>query len=233
MPLHFSRDLTLIFSYAPSIRHAFPELATRVLLLEGLIPEPPPTEAVASFVEFAKQRIALTGESSLPEIQAWRRAFSKMGLRPTQYRCGSEALLRRLRKEGDLPSIHPLIDLCNAVSVAFATPIAVIDLSKINGNLQVRHAIGTETYESFTGEVEQPEVGEIIFVDDIQCAHARRWSNRQSRHSAVNTKTTSALIVAEAMHDTAETDVDRLMMTLRMTLLTLWPSTSITEVLVS
>jgi DNA/RNA-binding domain of Phe-tRNA-synthetase-like protein len=37
-----------------------------------------------------------------------------MGLKPTQYRCAPEALLRRLRKEGTLPPLHPLVDLCNA-----------------------------------------------------------------------------------------------------------------------
>jgi DNA/RNA-binding domain of Phe-tRNA-synthetase-like protein len=39
-------------------------------------------------------------------------------MKPTQYRCASEALLRRFRKEGALPRIHPLRDLCNAVSLA-------------------------------------------------------------------------------------------------------------------
>src|SRR5215471_7162093 len=35
-------------------------------------------------------------ESELPEVQAWRRIFSRMGLKPTQYGCGSESLLRRI-----------------------------------------------------------------------------------------------------------------------------------------
>ncbi|HEY3906880.1 MAG TPA: hypothetical protein VGM14_23450 [Streptosporangiaceae bacterium] len=29
------------------------------------------------------------------------------GLKPTQYRCASESLLRRFRKEGSLPNLHP------------------------------------------------------------------------------------------------------------------------------
>jgi DNA/RNA-binding domain of Phe-tRNA-synthetase-like protein len=219
----------LLFSYAPCIHRDFPELATRMLRLQGPTPAAPVAEPVAQFIALAKQRIALSAESDLPEIQAWRRAFGKMGLKPTQYRCASEALLRRLRKEGDLPSVHPLVDLCNAVSVAFAIPIAAIDLDRVDGNLQVRPAIGTETYETFAGDIEHPEVGEIIFADDGQRAHARRWANRQSGHSAVMGRTANALIVAEAMHDTAEADVARLIATLRTTISTLWPSASITE----
>lgn len=219
----------MLFSYASSISRDFPELATRVLRLEALTPAAPAAMSVAHFVALARQRIALTTESDLPEIQAWRRAFAKMGLKPTQYRCASEALLRRLRKEGDLPSVHPLVDLCNAVSVAFAIPIAAIDLDRIGGNLQVRPAVGTETYETFAGDIERPEVGEVIFADDSHRAHARRWTNRQSGHSAITGKTTNALIVVEAMHETAGEDVARLTATLRKTISGLWPTASTTE----
>lgn len=219
----------MLFFYAPCIPRDFPELATRVLCVEGLTPAAPVAEHVARFVALAKQRIAPSTESDLLEIQAWRRAFGKMGLKPTQYRCASETLLRRLRKEGDLPSVHPLVDLCNAVSAAFAIPIAAIDIDRIDGNLQVRPAIGTETYETFAGDIEHPEVGEIIFADEGHRAHARRWANRQSGHSAVMSRTTNALIVAEAMHSTAEADVTQLITTLQTTISTLWPSASITE----
>lgn len=223
----------MLFSYAPSIHRDFPELATRVLRLEGVAPAAPAADPVARFVALAKQRIALSTESDLAEIQAWRRAFGKMGLKPTQYRCASEALLRRLRKEGNLPSVHPLVDLCNAVSVAFAIPIAAIALDRIDGDLLVRPAIGTEIFETFAGDIEHPEAGEIIFVDDSDRAHARRWANCQSGHSAVMDRTTHALIVAEAMHDTAATDVARLIATLRTTISALWPCATLTEMQVT
>ncbi len=223
----------MLFSYAPCIHRDFPELASRVLRLEGLTPVAPVAETVAPLVALAKQRIAVSTESDLLEIQAWRRAFGKMGLKPTQYRCASEALLRRLRKDGNLPSVHSLVDLCNAVSVAFAIPIAAIDLDRIDGDLQVRPAIGTETYETFAGDIEHPEVGEIIFADDSNRAHARRWTNRQSGHSAVMGRTADALIVAEAMHDTAEADLAQLVTMFQTTVSALWPSASITQVLVS
>ena len=222
----------MLFSYAPCIHRDFPDLATRVLRLEGLTPVASVAETVAPLIALAKQRIAVSTESDLPEIQAWRRAFGKMGLKPTQYRCASEALLRRLRKDGELPTVHSLVDLCNAVSVAFAIPIAAIDLDKIDGDLQVRPAIGTETYETFAGDIEHLEAGEIIFADDSNRAHARRWTNRQSGHSAVMGGTRDALIVAEAMHDTAEADLTRLITMLRATISALWPSASITQVLV-
>ncbi|KFZ77935.1 tRNA synthetase subunit beta [Amycolatopsis sp. MJM2582] len=189
----------------PDIRSAHPGLAVGTLQATGITPELPVD--LEKFVARATRRLADGPESEFPEIQAWRRAFAKMGLKPTQYRCASESLLRRLRKEGTLPRIHPVIDLCNAVSVAYAIPVAVLDIAKISGSLEVRHARGDEKYVTFTGTVEQPNPGEVIFADEDGQAHARRWTNRQSGHSAVSATTSDVLIVSEGLHATAAEDV--------------------------
>lgn len=218
------------FSYAPAISHDFPELATQVLRVHGVTAGVCASAEVAPFLDQARQRLAQAPESELPEIQAWRRGFGRMGLKPTQYRCAAEALLRRLRKEGGLPSLHPLVDLCNAASVAFAIPVAVLDLDRIGGGLQVRPALGTETYETLSGDMEHPEPGEIIFADAAGRAHARRWCNRQSGHSAVKEHTADALIVAEALHATAPADTERLMARLEAAVSALWPATRVCRV---
>lgn len=189
----------------PEIRAAHPGLAVGTLRATGVSPEMPVD--LEKFLARATRRLADGPESEFPEIQAWRRAFAKMGLKPTQYRCASESLLRRLRKEGTLPRIHPVIDLCNAVSVAYAIPVAVLDVAKISGSLEVRPARGDEKYVTFAGTVEQPNPGEVIFADEDGQAHARRWTNRQSGHSAVSATTSDVLIVSEGLHATATEDV--------------------------
>ena len=151
-----------------------------------------------------------------------------MGLKPTQYRCASESLLRRYRKEGSLPALHPLIDLCNAASLAFAIPVAVFDTARIAGAMTVRPAEGDETYETFGGEIENPEPGEVIFADEVGRAHARRWCNRQSGWSAVRSDTARALVVAEALHETADADIAALMSSLTEALTAIYPAAAIT-----
>ncbi len=192
------------------IRADFPTLAVGKLSATGITTSVSVDSAVEKFVALAGRRLADGPESEFPEIQAWRRAFAKMGVKPTQYRCASESLLRRLRKEGTLPRIHPVIDLCNAVSVAFAIPVAVLDVAKIAGSLEVRYARGDEKYVTFGGTVEHPNPGEVIFADEDGQAHARRWTNRQSGYSAVSDSTSDVLIVTEALHATGPQDVGRL-----------------------
>jgi DNA/RNA-binding domain of Phe-tRNA-synthetase-like protein len=215
----------MYFQHAEAIRSAFPGLAAMAITTAGITPDADVDEQVARFTAIAKSRLAGGTESDLPEIKAWRQAFSKMGLKPTQYRCASEALLRRLRKEGELPRIHPLIDLCNAVSVAYAIPVAALDLDRISGDLEVRQATGEEVYDTFGGTTENPEPGEVVFADTAGRSHARRWTNRQSGLSAVRPETSRVLIVAEALHESASEDIAALMKALVDELAAVWETT--------
>jgi DNA/RNA-binding domain of Phe-tRNA-synthetase-like protein len=211
------------FQHSADIWRDFPELVPGVLHVEGITGTASVARPVATFSGIARSRLAAAPEGELPEVQAWRRAFSRMGLKPTQYRCASESLLRRFRKDGSLPPIHPVVDLCNALSLAFAIPVAVFDLAAIAEHLEVRYAAGDETYLTFSGEMETPEPREVIFADGARRAHARRWTNRQSAWSAVRETTTAVLIVAEAMHDGGPADVGRLVAALAAELGAAWP----------
>lgn len=220
------------FSHHPALWAQYPELACGVLSARGLHRNVDAEPAIARFEARARERLALAGsESELAQIQAWRRAFQRMGLKPTQYRCAAESLLRRLRKEDALPRIHPLIDLCNAISTAYAIPVAVLDLQRVTGDLQVRHAEGTESYLSFGGETEHPDAGEVTFVDDTGQSHARRWTHRQSGLSAMRDETSDVLIVAEAMHPGGADDVAKLVAETAQCLREIWGVEARTQLL--
>ena len=211
------------FQHSGDIWRDFPQLVPGVLYVSGVTGDAAAGPAADRFAAMAKSRLAaVSAESELPEIQAWRRAFAAMGLKPTQYRCASESLLRRFRLQGSLPGLHPLVDLCNAVSLAFAIPVAAFDAGAITGPLEVRYAAGDEKYLTFAGEVEHPAAGEVIFADGAGHAHARRWTNRQSGRSAVRDSTATALIVAEALHDEAPRDVAELVAVLAAELAAVW-----------
>lgn len=219
------------FSHSPEVWRDFPGLAAGVLAADGISADVSVTGRVAPFHDVARSRLAVSPESEFPEIQAWRRAFSAMGLKPTQYRCAAESLLRRFRKEDSLPSIHPLIDLCNAVSLAYAVPIAVFDVAHVAEFLEVRRATGTEKYVTFAGSEEHPEPGEIVFTDASGSAHARRWTNRQAATSAIRPDSSTVLIVAEALHPSARQDVDAVVTALADELAAVWPTSAKTAVL--
>ena len=219
------------FRHSGEIWRDFPELVPGVVFADGITGDVAVSDRVDRFTDIARSRLAGVTESELPEIQAWRRVFARMGLKPTQYRCASEALLRRFRKDGTLPRLHPLVDVCNAVSLAFAVPVAVFDVAKITGRLEVRYAAGDEDYLTFSGQTEHPGPREVIFADQARQVHARRWTNRQSGLSAVQAATGSALIVAEAMHDSASSEVPGLIAAVAAELNAIWSITPVAAVL--
>jgi DNA/RNA-binding domain of Phe-tRNA-synthetase-like protein len=129
-------------------------------------------------------------------------------VKPTQYRSAAEALLRRLTKAGDIPSINLLVDLASLVSIRHRLPVAVFDQEAVIGVTTVRFATGDERFTDLGSDsVSNPEPGEVIFVDDDGSVSARRWCWRQSAQSAASESTSQALITVEGHHDGAEVDV--------------------------
>jgi DNA/RNA-binding domain of Phe-tRNA-synthetase-like protein len=212
----------LYFRHVPEIWQRFPQLVPGLLVLKGIHPDADGGRTIQRWYNRALKRLEDQSEGQMPEVAAWRRVYSQMGLKPTKYRSASEALLRRFRREHDLPRLHPLVDLCNAVSLAYALPVAVFDLEKIKDFIEVRTAAGTEQYLSFQEEIEQPEAGEIIFADAAGHAHARRWTFRQSRRSVVESGTAKVLIVSEGVHQRAGEDVNSLLEELGEAIAELW-----------
>jgi DNA/RNA-binding domain of Phe-tRNA-synthetase-like protein len=203
--------MTQPFAYDPAITDRFPAIRAGVVSASGLSNGPSPEELAEKYrgeQAAALERLATTPISEIPSIRAWRRAFSAFGVKPTQYRSAAEALLRRLDKSGDIPSINTLVDIGNLISITYAVPVAVLDRSSLTGSVTVRFATGTERFTDLgSGEEQHPEPGEVIFVDDADHVTARRWCWRQSAPSATGAVTTAALFTIEALHDDAGDDI--------------------------
>ena len=112
-----------LFQYDSTVLDRFPEIVGGVIWARDLRGGPTPAPLQDAF--FAEQRAVLerigqTPLSEIPSLAAWRRVFSGFGVKPTQYRSAAEALLRRLTKHGDIPSLNALVDLGNLVSIRCA-----------------------------------------------------------------------------------------------------------------
>jgi DNA/RNA-binding domain of Phe-tRNA-synthetase-like protein len=199
------------FRYSDAVLARYPSVVGGVLLASGLTNGPAPDalrEAYAAEQRAALRRISDTPLSQIPSLSAWRSVFRSFGVDPTQYRSAAEALLRRLTKKGDVPSISTLVDIGNLVSIRYALPVALFDTRALAGPLTVCFGDGSERYTTLgEAEVEHPTPGEVIFADETGMVHARRWCFRQSDDSAVRDDTTEALVTVEAHHAGAHGDV--------------------------
>jgi DNA/RNA-binding domain of Phe-tRNA-synthetase-like protein len=208
--LEAKRGDVMHFRYHQTIIEKYPALRGGVILAQGLRNGPTPPELRTRYQAEQLAVKSHLGDSlaEIPALAAWRRVFSSFGVKPTQYRSAAEALLRRLSKEGDIPCINCLVDLGNLVSIRYALPVAIFDTQAIAGAMTVCFAAGHERFTPLGAtEVENPEPGEVIFVDEAGCVSARRWCWRQSHQSAATTATTAAIITVEGHHADAASAV--------------------------
>src|SRR6266849_8068099 len=201
-----------VFQYHPDILARYPAVVGGVILAQGMTNGPTPTSLQAMYQaeqQATLQRIGNTPLSQITSLAAWRNAMRGFGVDPTQYRSAAEALLRRLTKKGDIPSINLLVDLGNLVSIRYALPVAVFDTSFLNGAVTVHFADGSERYTTLgQDELEHPEPGEVVFSDGTKLVIGSRWCWRQSDQSAAQQETTQAIITVEAHHAEGKQDVD-------------------------
>ncbi|GAB4527614.1 MAG: hypothetical protein OHK0046_45580 [Anaerolineae bacterium] len=201
-----------IFQYAPEIIERFPNTVGGVIIgqnvrnaahLETL------QQAFQDEQDKVKTRLGDTPLSEIATLAAWRGVFRGFGTDPTKYRSAPEALLRRLTKKDDLPSINALVDIGNLISIRYALPVCVIDRDQIAGGITVHFADGTEAYtELHSDEIIYPEVGEVIFTDARKEVFARRWCWRQSMQSTAQVGTTQVVVTIEAQHEHGHRDIN-------------------------
>lgn len=225
------------FRYDPRIIERFPAVVVGVIHATGVHNDPTPPRLAAAFHDetvAVRARLGETALSELPALAAWRRVFRAFGVDPTQYRSAAEALLRRLTKQGELPSIGTLVDLANLVSIRYALPVAVFDQRGISGGTIVRFARGDEPWVDLgSSQTEHPEPGEVIFADEADVVSARRWCWRQSAGSAARADTTEILVTVEGHHETADHDVTAALADLEALLVTHAPPATLRSAVLS
>ena len=138
-----------MFAYDAAVIEHYPTIRAGVIHATGLTNGPSPPELLDEYLaeqRAASERLNATAIADLPSIAAWRRAFTRFGAKPTQHRNAAEALLRRLAKHGDIPTINTLVDIGNLVSIRYAMPVAVFDRANVAGPTTVRFATGAELF---------------------------------------------------------------------------------------
>lgn len=80
-------------------------------------------------------------ETQLLHIERYKAAIQNFGRNPNRYRISSDALLRRCKKDGSVPPIHPMVDANNILSLATGWPVGCYDPRGLRGK-NLRHRLG-------------------------------------------------------------------------------------------
>ena len=150
--------------------------------------------------ERVRERLAGVQISEHPHIAPWREAYRKFGAKPKDHPSSIENLVRRALKGQPLPSINPLVDLYNTVSLRHLVPAGGEDLDRIEGDVRLTIAAADEPAIFLLGEIEAraPKPGEVIYRDDAG-AICRRWNWKEADRTKLTAATRNAVLVIEGL----------------------------------
>jgi DNA/RNA-binding domain of Phe-tRNA-synthetase-like protein len=96
---------------------------------------------------------------------AVRRMYKRVGLDPTKTRPSSDALLRRVRKGGELPRVNSLVDVINWCSLESQLPFGLYDADQISGDVGLRLGRAGEQYAGIRKD-DVHVAGRLTLADD-------------------------------------------------------------------
>lgn len=181
----------------------FPGVLVGCVEARGLDNRTPRLELVAALrraESAARERLGSGPLAEHERIAPWRAAYRAFGAKPSKYRSSLESLLRRVASGQALPTVNPLVDLYNRVSLDHLLPAGGEDLGAIVGTVRLRLAGEDEPAVELLGDPEpkRPEPGEVVYADDVGTV-CRRWNWREAARTRLTPDTRDALLVLEAL----------------------------------
>lgn len=196
----------------PAVLERFSGYTAAVVYAHGLDNGGSDAES-ASWLRDAEARVraaVVEPASAHPHLAAWRSAFSAFGAKPSKFLCSAEALVKRVLKGEEIPPINRVVDAYNAVSLRHVLPAGGEDLDRLESDLTLAFADGSEPFDLLSGDgtPEHPDRGEVVWKDSagVTC---RRWNWRQCRRTRLVPETKNAYFVIDRLAPYPRTILER------------------------
>ena len=147
--------------------------------------DPRPQVLLQQSITAIEEKFAAAKAKETAEIAPYRDAFQKLGINPNKFMSSIEAIASRIEKKKGFPSINPVVDLGNAMSIKYLLPMGAHDIDAASGDIQVRFSRQGDQFTPF-GETmaEILDAGELIYSAGER-VKTRRWIWRQSEEGKV------------------------------------------------
>ncbi|HLC75986.1 MAG TPA: phenylalanine--tRNA ligase beta subunit-related protein [Candidatus Peribacterales bacterium] len=133
-----------------------------------------------------------------PKLKVLQEVHQAFGSNPNKFPPSVQALVKRVLKGGQLPTINPLVDLYNVISLKYLLCAGGEDTDQCIGDIHLTYATGNEEFIGL-GETENdpPDAGEVIYCDDkgVIC---RKFNWREGDRTKLTEKTRNCVLVIEA-----------------------------------
>ena len=199
-------------SISPDVYEIFPDLAVGTITakeIDNTVSTPKITQMLRD--EEEKIRSSLDPETfkEHPNIAAMQEVHRSFGNNPNKFPPSIQALVKRILKGGELPSINPIVDIYNIISLRYIVCAGAEDLDACEGEVILAFADGTEEFVPL-GETENdtPKPGELVYKDSkgVIC---RKLNWREGDRTKITEGTKNALIVIEGFPPFAREELEK------------------------
>lgn len=171
----------MFFRIEKSVLNAGSGVYTGVVIASGLNNKdanPRVSELFNNQIEKTDKELEGKNIKELQELDEYRNAMKSFGINPSKYPCSIEAILTRIAKKHEFPSVSPVVDLGNYISIKYKLPVGVHDINTMDDDLEVRLSVESDCIEDNMVNGEELKVGEPVYAvnDSIR---TRKWLWRQ------------------------------------------------------
>jgi DNA/RNA-binding domain of Phe-tRNA-synthetase-like protein len=207
----------MFFSIQKELFDILPDLTIGVVVAKGVDNSHPSKEIddlLTQAVEEVKKNFIGDKAQEHPRIKPWRTAFSKLGISGSKFPSSIESMARRVLKGDPFPTINPLVDLYNSISLRFLVPMGGHDLDTLEGNIYLRFAEGWEPFTPMGGgETMTVPKGELVYRDDREVL-TRNWVWRQCEKDKTTEKTKNIFIPIDVLGEVGRGRADEIILEL-------------------
>jgi len=138
-----------------------------------------------------------------PVLAGFRALHDAVGRSNRRFPSSAEALVGLFQRKGLVPSVNPLVDLYNGVSLTTRLSLGAHDLAHVIGDITLRFTTGAERFVPLGAVDPQPiSPGEYCYIDgsgEVLC----RLEHRQCERTKVTTATTDCFYILQGNADTS------------------------------
>ena len=191
------------FSVSKDVFEKMDNLCLGIVVAKGI--DNSKSEKIA---EMLNQNISIAEEKfqdkkvkEMDEIVSYRDKFRELGINPNKFMSSIEAIITRISKHKGFPSINPIVDLGNSLSIKYLVPLGAHDIGNLDDDICIRFSNKGDSFIPFgSDEEEYLEDGELIYsvVDKVR---TRRWIWRQSEQGKITNQTTDVFFPIDGFKD--------------------------------
>lgn len=209
------------YTVKPEVFQLNPELRFGIIVARGLKNKETSADETLRLrkaEEDARNTIKAEELKQQPIIAGYRNVLEKAGINPNKFVNSMEAMMKRVLKGGQLPTINSLVDLCNAISIENQVSLGGHDLTDIHDDLSVCFTKGNEKFLPFGAEEYEPvEAGELVFTSG-DVVQTRKWVWRQSELGKMTLDTKDVFFQLTGFDDSPDSPLSKALDSLEETL---------------